>query len=226
MPESPFSPRPTGCHWKEISDLPQNVDSLRDRELESLWEVWNSDDSRLDDERMKALNARIAREWAIETGIIENVYTLDRGITQTLISRGINASYIPHDASNLDPELVARIIQSRADALDGLFAFIRGDRVLSTGYIKELHAALLRHQETIDAVDQFGKRLPARSRSCTPLLRASWFAGFIGSTDRRKVGRQPFSCSPSFPYSLAPPAFCSASNGPGIRRPIELGIRT
>ena len=96
--------------WKEISDLPQDVDSLRDRELESLWDVWNKDDNRLDDERMNVLNARIAREWAIETGIVENVYTLDRGITQTLISRGIDASYIPHDATNLDPELVARII--------------------------------------------------------------------------------------------------------------------
>jgi len=156
MEEPAKTPHPASYQWKEISDLPQDVDSLRDRELESLFDVWNKDENRLDAERMRVLNSQIAREWAIETGIVENVYSLDRGITQTLIRRGIDAAYIPHDASNLDPELVARIIQSHADALEGLFAFIRGERVLSTGYIKELHAALLRHQETIVVFDQFG----------------------------------------------------------------------
>jgi len=156
MEESATNPRPIRYAWKEISDLPQDVEALRDRELESLFDVWNKDENRLDAERMKVLNAQIAREWAIETGIVENVYSLDRRITQTLIRRGIDAAYIPHDATNLDPELVARIIQSHADTLEGLFAFIRGERALSTGYIKELHAALLRHQETISVVDQFG----------------------------------------------------------------------
>ena len=32
---------------------------------------------------------RLSREWSIETGQIEGVYDLDRGITQTLIERGI-----------------------------------------------------------------------------------------------------------------------------------------
>lgn len=152
----------TGHQWKEIADLPEETESLRDRELELLWEVWAKEENRLDPELVRDFNARLAREWAIETGIIEGVYTLDRGITQTLIKRGIESAYISHDASNRDPELVARIIQAHADVLEGLFAFVNGERELSTGYIKELHAALLRYQDTVEVFDQFGRAFETR----------------------------------------------------------------
>ena len=144
--------------WQEIADLPDDLDPLRDRELESLCEVWAREKDRIgDDDRVSEFNAQLAREWAIETGIIEDVYTLDRGITQTLIERGIDSGYIPHDATNRDPELVARIIQAHADVLEGLFAFVRGERALSAGYIKELHAALLRNQDTVLVFDELGR---------------------------------------------------------------------
>lgn len=35
---------------------------------------------------------KLQREWAIETGIIERLYTWDRGVTQILIEQGIEAS--------------------------------------------------------------------------------------------------------------------------------------
>jgi fido (protein-threonine AMPylation protein) len=53
--------------------------------------------------------------------------------------------------------VVARIIQDHYDALEGLFDFVGGRRQLSTGYIKELQAALLRNQDVYAVVDQFGK---------------------------------------------------------------------
>src|SRR2546425_7388977 len=102
MPDPAYSVSSASYKWKEISDLPQDIESFRDRELESLWEVWSNEKKRLDDKLVQSFNAQLAREWAIETGIIEDVYTLDRGITQTLIERGIDSAYIPHDASNRD----------------------------------------------------------------------------------------------------------------------------
>jgi Fic family protein len=146
-----------GYKWKEIADLPESFDALRDSELESLREVWRRERERLGQEATLDSNAQLAREWAIETGIIEGVYTLDRGITQTLIERGIDSAYISHDSTNRDPELVARIVQAHADVLEGLFAFVKGERAFSTGYIKELHAALLRHQEGVVVFDQSGR---------------------------------------------------------------------
>lgn len=149
--------------WKEISDLPADIEQFRDRELESLQQVWLEQKAEAENEqRINSFSEELAREWAIETGIIEGVYTLDRGITQTLIERGIDSSYISHDSTNRDPELVARMIRAHKEALEGLFAFVAGGRELSASYIKELHAALLQYQETTEASDQFGNRLDVR----------------------------------------------------------------
>jgi Fic family protein len=154
MPDAPSKQ----YKWKEIEDLAADLEPLRDRELESLFEVWANEIEQIgDDKRVSDFSAELKREWAIETGIIEGVYTLDRGITQTLIERGIDSSYIPHTATNRDPELVARIIQAHAEVLEGLFAFVKGERELTTGYVKELHSALLRNTETVVVFDQFGR---------------------------------------------------------------------
>jgi Fic family protein len=124
--------------------------------LESLYQVWLDQKATIDE---KAFAAELAREWSIETGIIEGVYTLDRGTTEVLIRRGIDSSYISREATNRDPAQVAQIIQAHEDALEGLFDFVAHGRELSTSYIKELHAALLRHQDVVKGVDQFGTEI-------------------------------------------------------------------
>ena len=132
---------------------PPDLEQFRDRELESLYQVWLEQKDAID---TKAFAAELAREWSIETGTIEGVYTLDRGTTELLIRRGIDSSYIPRESTNLDPTVVAQIIQAHEDALEGLFDFVTQRRELSTSYIKELHSALLRHQDAVKGVDQFG----------------------------------------------------------------------
>lgn len=143
--------------WEPITDLPENWKELSDGELGPLLQFWN--DQRADVEQGGALaefSKRLAREWSIETGQIEGVYELDRGITQTLIERGIDADLIGNHPGQKPPELIAAIIQDHADVLEGLFQFVKGDRPLSKGYIHELHAGLLVHQETTVVMDQFG----------------------------------------------------------------------
>jgi fido (protein-threonine AMPylation protein) len=149
---------PTGHKWRPIKDLEHDPKTLTDGELGPLSRIWERQKAELIEQRtLSEFERRLKREWSIETGIIENVYTLDRGVTQTLIEKGIDAALIPHGASNRDGVLVARIIQDHYDALEGMFDFVGGTRELSTGYIKELHAALLRNQETYTVVDQFGR---------------------------------------------------------------------
>lgn len=87
------------------------------------------------------------------------MYTLDRGTTEILIRRGIDSSYIARESTNRDPELVAKIISAHQDVLEGLFDFVANRRELTTSYIKELHAALLRHQVGVEGVDQFGTKI-------------------------------------------------------------------
>ncbi|MGH9722516.1 MAG: Fic family protein [Bryobacteraceae bacterium] len=75
-----------------------------------------------------------------------------------MIERGIDASLIPRDATDREPELVTAIVQDHLEVLEGLFAFVKGERDLTVGYIKEAHAALLRRQPTFTVMDQFGNR--------------------------------------------------------------------
>jgi Fic family protein len=150
---------PADYKWCEIVDLPDDVNSLTNNELQPLHRIWVAQKDTLADQRViEEFNRQLRREWAIETGSIEGVYFIDRGVTQTLIEHGISASLIPHQANNKTQEHVAMIIQAHADVLEGLFDFVKGERTLTTGYIKELHAALLRHQDTVTVVDQFGRQ--------------------------------------------------------------------
>ena len=149
---------PAAYSWHPIEDLEVDPKSLTDGEMESLWRIWARQKGELTEfQTLDEFNKRLRREWSIETGVIEKAYTLDRGVTRTLIERGIDAALIPHGASDLDSVRVARLIQDHYDALEGMFDFVAGLRELSTGYVKELHAALLRNVETYTAVDQFGR---------------------------------------------------------------------
>jgi len=143
--------------WEPITDLPDDWGSLTNGELGPLLQFWRDQRSNLEQSGALAeFSKRLNREWSIETGQIEGVYDLDHGITQTLIERGIAADLIGNHPGQKPPEIIAAIIQDHADVLAGLFQFVKSARPLSKGYIHELHAALLRHQDTIALRDQFG----------------------------------------------------------------------
>src|SRR6266480_1880580 len=109
---------PNTYRWHPITDLGDNPKALTDGELESLQRVWRDQKNELIGQGgLEQFEKRLRREWSIETGIIENVYTLNRGVTQTLIEMGIDAALIPHGASDRDSTLVARIIQDHYEAL-------------------------------------------------------------------------------------------------------------
>ena len=78
--------------WIPIKDLPEDISELKDRELPSLAAVWQEQaDSLKNSEATKEFSERLRREWAIETGIIERLYHIDRAITQLLIEQGSTA---------------------------------------------------------------------------------------------------------------------------------------
>jgi fido (protein-threonine AMPylation protein) len=144
--------------WKLIEDLPGDLTSLSDGELAPLLRYWEDLRADLDQTgQLVTFRSQLSREWAIETGQIEGVYDVDRGVTATLIERGISADLIPHVNGQKPPELIAAIIRDHQEVLEGLFQFVKGERRLSKSYINEIHAALLRNQTTTTVVDQFNR---------------------------------------------------------------------
>ena len=66
-------------------------------ELRALTSVWQEKRAALEDDgAYKEFIKKLQREWAIETGIIERLYTWDRGVTEVLIEQGIESSLISH----------------------------------------------------------------------------------------------------------------------------------
>ena len=142
--------------WERITDYTTHPSDLAQPGLKHLAAVWREQRDSLETEgAFIQFIERRKREWAIETGLIERLYVLDRGITQPLIERGIDAALISH-ANNANPKSVTSMIIDHQSVVDGIFMFVKGDRPLSTSYIKEMHALITRSQETVEAVDAMG----------------------------------------------------------------------
>jgi Fic family protein len=155
--------------WRPIEDLPQNWPELAAPELPALSAAWQKYSEKLrDSDSLKHFNERLIREWAIETGIIENLYSIDRGVTQTLIEKGIEASLIPFGTTDIPVARILPILKDQQEVVEGLFDFVKQRRELSTSYIKQLHQVFTRHQEETTAVDTLGRVVDVA------LLRGEW----------------------------------------------------
>ncbi len=100
----------------------------------------------------------LKREHAIETGIVERMYDIKKGLTETFIKEGFVQSYISHGDTNVPvPKLMAHL-QDHIEAVDFVFDVVKENRELTIGFIKELHALVTRNQETAEGRDQFGNK--------------------------------------------------------------------
>lgn len=102
---------------------------------------------------------QIKRKQAIDTGIIERMYDLKKGITETFIKEGFVDAYLQHGDTNISHNLLMDYLKDNFEAIDFIFDFVKENRELSVGYIKELHQLITQHQEGTEAVDQFGNRI-------------------------------------------------------------------
>lgn len=150
--------------WSPIRDYEDAPDTLAIEDLRVLERAWHEQKDQI---RSKAAFAQfeieLTRECAIETGLIERLYTFSEEVTKNLVQKGIVAKFIP-TYEQQDSKLVELIIKDQKSALDDLFEFVARERELSTSYIKELHSLVTRHQETCAARDQFGRPIEVRLR--------------------------------------------------------------
>lgn len=143
--------------WQGISALPVDVARQRSQRLIALATQWAAEREYLKEQGAEArLVDQMKNRMAVETGIIEGLYALDRGVTETLIVEGFRASLLSHADTNRDPQLVIAILRDQREAIDFVFEVVKRQRPLSTSVIKEMHVLLTRHQPTTTAMDQFG----------------------------------------------------------------------
>ena len=152
-----------------ITDLETDPQKLSASEIPGIKAVWTSQRERLKGTAQLAdFTEKLSREWAIETGIVENLYEIERGATQTLIEHGFQAELLRHGSTNKPRDYVLQLIRDQKEALDGVFDFVKSNRTLTTSYIKELHSVLLRHQDRTEGLDSQGRMFDI------PLIKGDW----------------------------------------------------
>jgi len=149
--------RRRGHQWQPIADLPADWARWRSPELSELVAQWHRRRSALPEPGVRAFLAKLVRSWSIETGILERIYTLDESVTRTLVKMGFDAAYVSHGSSDLPAGRLLAILEDHQRVAEGLFAFVSGKRELNTSYVHELHVELLRHQDTVEAIDSLGQ---------------------------------------------------------------------
>ena len=105
---------------------------------------------------------KLKRQHAIETGVVERLYDLTEGITETLIKNGFVESYIGHNDTNIPPKKLMQYLHDHFDAMDFIFDLVKSDRNLSKSFIKELHQLITKHQDYTDAINSLGERVQVK----------------------------------------------------------------
>lgn len=129
-------------------------------ELRALSSVWQEKKIALEEDgAYKEFIKKLQREWAIETGIIERLYSWDRGVTEVLIEQGIESSVISHrgGVSKRDADHIQSLISDHLGIVEGLFGYIKGEEPLTEHFIRGLQAQFTAHQEYTEALTATGE---------------------------------------------------------------------
>jgi len=120
--------------YERISPLCDEDKKLGNAELAALARVWRERKGELvETGEFKQFLQKLQREWAIETGIIERLYSWDRGVTEVLIEQGVDASLIAHKGglTREKADHVNDVIRDQLDIVDGLFSYVKGAQPLT-----------------------------------------------------------------------------------------------
>ena len=148
----------TGHKWERITPL-GSACGYDFAEIDSLQHQWLNVRKEREDSSPDVYSGfleRLGRSWAIETGIIEGLYEIDRGVTKTLVENGILADLIDRGATNKDPQSLVQVIRDHQQAAEFVYESIRKATPFSRQFIRELHLILTQNQPYYTAVDQFG----------------------------------------------------------------------
>ena len=155
--------------WTSLTGMPDGAEGWGSAEYAALEAEWaecqgqlkaGSPESRFLD---GWLRERV-RAFALETGQIEGLYTLRRGVTEQLIAEGFAGAVGAHTLEGLEDHTVRGLLEDQEAAYDMMFDDVASGRPLSAYMIKSWHAVLTRHQDTVAGIDTQGRRVQVQFR--------------------------------------------------------------
>lgn len=131
---------------------------------------------------------RLKRQHAIETGIVERLYELKEGITETFIKEGFVESYIQHGDTNISPTKLMDYLSDHFEAIDFIFDVVKNERPISKNFILQLHQLITKNQDASEAIDTLGRQVRV------PLLKGQFKVN--ENNPRRNDGTKFIYCPP------------------------------
>lgn len=128
--------------------------------LEALRAEWLRRLEPLSETERNAIRQRTLRRLAIETGILERLYDLDWGLTLNLVAEGLTRDVVERAGGQVDERTLATL-RAHMDSLGLVVELVRDNRPLTAFFIRELHQALTRTQDTYTATDALGRTVEA-----------------------------------------------------------------
>ena len=147
------SGKPPEAVWKPIGDLPADAASWGSSHYRERVRRWHDLRGRLQDRTVDRTLLDIwlrerRRAFAIETGQIEGLYTLRRGVTEQLIAEGFEGVRAAHAFEpGLSDRTLKGLLEDQHAAVELVFEAAAGRRPLSHHTMKSWHQLLTRHQE-------------------------------------------------------------------------------
>lgn len=149
---------PTRIPWKPIEPLAPADDITNGvlASLDALRQEWTRRLKELSEEERVAVRQRSLRRLSIETGILERLYEVDWGLTLTLVAEGFTRDVVERAGGHVDDRTLATLC-AQTDSLAMVLDFVRQERHLTSGFIRELHQAITRTQDTYVVTDTLGR---------------------------------------------------------------------
>ena len=146
--------------WKPIS-FDDNWSSCDTSKFDDLAPSWYKKRKEFKDGKngYEEFLIKLKRQHAIETGIVEKLYDLTEGITETLIKDGFVESYISHNDTNIPPKKLMGFLHDHFKAMDSIFDLVKSERPLTKNFIKQLHQLITQHQDYTEAINTLGERV-------------------------------------------------------------------
>src|ERR1700735_4106084 len=105
-------------NWSPITPLPTDWKKWESVELHGLVQEWEEQRQDLEGQNAyKTFLDRLRRQWAIETGVIERLYSISGAATKTLIEKGFDASLLSHEDTDKEPWEVLAVIKDQYAAI-------------------------------------------------------------------------------------------------------------
>ena len=151
--------KPPETVWKPLTGMPPKAGTWGSARYVELAEQWRAARSALTEKGVERsildtwLSCR-RREFAIETGEIEGLYTLKRGITEQLIAEGLEGVTSAHTLENVEDATIRGLLKDQEAALELVFSTVKNEHPLA-------HHTLLRWIGCLICTQKFGGE-------CTP----------------------------------------------------------